>query len=674
MRKIISVILSLTVCFVVITAYADEKGLDNSINASTEEYADMLLNFKNSNDETELTSPLEFEQEDSETFIAGETGLLTKSTEDTDVELYAATTIIDSGTCGDNLTWEVNSGGTLTLRGSGTLYEYHIDGEVPWNSYSGQIYRVNLEIVTESLCPTDDCCAFGMLYLIAELQIPEGVVEIPQSDRLFPKQLRKLILPSTYAGELSNNRLIREMCYLDIGVAENNPVYCSVDGTLFSKDRTKIVQYTKSAIEPNYVVPETVTDIDFAFYGNTFLETLTISKNVEIVNRDTYNNKFDNLGMGTDACDTQCKAVYVDSENPYFCDVDGVLYNKDMTMLIWCPPYHDLGESYYIPGTVRVIAAGAFAASHYLYILIPDGVEVLGYGAFMKSAIKKAILPQNTKAVYSACFYYCEQLEQVIIEGGETAEYGIQIFDGCSKLKTAGTIGSGCDIEFCWTEGIPAYVFNCCNSLVEITIPCTVTTIGAWAFSNCHSLREIQLPSDIVSVGHDAFLACTTLKEITIPNKIISIGYDAFYGCTSLSNIYIDRFDGSISGAPWAAPNATISYLREIHIDPIPNSHMYTGSAIMPAVSISEKRKDGTASSVLAEHEDYFVIYYDNVNAGSAKIKVNYINDYGNVANVELTFMIMPRVSNKLIIAPIPDQVCTGRAITPDPTITDTAQ
>ena len=36
----------------------------------------------------------------------------------------------------------------------------------------------------------------------------------------------------------------------------------------------------------------------------------------------------------------------------------------------------------------------------------------------------------------------------------------------------------------------------------------------------------------------------------------------AFPGCTSLTSIEVDNAEGSITGAPWGATNATVTWLR----------------------------------------------------------------------------------------------------------------
>lgn len=536
--------------------------------------------------------------------------------------VLAAADILASGECGENgnnATWEVDSSGTLTIRGSGNLAYYQSSREVPWYNYADEIVAVNLDIVTEKLCSRGGAYVFGMLSMVSEIVIPEGVTEIPSSVYMFPITLRKLTLPSTYTGYLSNNNLIRNMFHLDIEVAADNPVYCSVDGTLFSKDMTKLIQYTKSAIEPNYVIPDTVTDIENAFYNNQYLQSLTISKNVKILDKETQEGQFESWGLGMSICALQCKAVYVDKDNPYFCSVDGVLYNKDMSILLWCPS----GKSgrFEVPNSVKVIAAGAFHHSKISDVQLPDGVEILGRSAFNSAAVEHVAIPESVEAIYSGCFFTCCALKSVRINANDV-KMDMQIFDGCYELKTAGPIGGGCDIEFCWEKSIPQYAFQ------------------------------------------DA-----ELEEVTIPNSITAIGDYAFSYCSA--NIWLDKPEGAISGAPWSADGAKITYLREMYIAPVTQSYVYTGAAIRQKVDIVERKTDGSESRTLAEGKDYALTYADNTNAGTAKITIHYIGDYKNLADVELTFTITPKSCAGLTIAPIPNQACTGREITPNPVITD---
>ena len=65
--------------------------------------------------------------------------------------------------------------------------------------------------------------------------------------------------------------------------------------------------------------------------------------------------------------------------------------------------------------------------------------------------------------------------------------------------------------------------FSCCQSLVSITLPNSITTIGADAFGWCENLVSITLPNSITTIGDGAFIGCR-LTSITLPQNLQTIG------------------------------------------------------------------------------------------------------------------------------------------------------
>ena len=70
--------------------------------------------------------------------------------------------------------------------------------------------------------------------------------------------------------------------------------------------------------------------------------------------------------------------------------------------------------------------------------------------------------------------------------------------------------------------------FDCCKSLISVTIPSTVQTIGTSAFRGCSSLVSVILTEGLKDVGPMAFEACKSLSYIEIPKSVTHIGWDAF--------------------------------------------------------------------------------------------------------------------------------------------------
>ena len=98
---------------------------------------------------------------------------------------------------------------------------------------------------------------------------------------------------------------------------------------------------------------------------------------------------------------------------------------------------------------------------------------------------------------------------------------------------------SDCSTSFAGTVRIPSSI------TVEGTAY-TVTSIGYGAFGYgafqyCDSLTEIIIPDSVTSIGEDAFSYCDSLTHVTLGNGVTSIGEDAFYYCTALTEIQVSE-------------------------------------------------------------------------------------------------------------------------------------
>ena len=199
-----------------------------------------------------------------------------------------------------------------------------------------------------------------------------------------------------------------------------------------------------------------------------------------------------------------CDVNYQILENQY-CVITGPNDCSDIVIL-------DEYEGY----PTKSIKPLAFANSNVLSIVIKEGVELIERDAFSNCNNLKSITIPNS-------------VEHII----DT------IFNGCELLKTAGPIGSGCNIEFGWTTSIPSYAFSKCTYLTSITIPDGITSIESCVFLDCNSLESIVIPNSVTSIGAEAFSNCTSLTSISIPDSVIKIWAKLFTGCSSLNyNIY----------------------------------------------------------------------------------------------------------------------------------------
>ncbi len=75
-----------------------------------------------------------------------------------------------------------------------------------------------------------------------------------------------------------------------IEVGENNPNYCSVNGVLFSKDKTTLILYPP-AVGDSYTIPDSVTSVgDYAFLDCISLRSVTIPDSVKGIGEHAFEN------------------------------------------------------------------------------------------------------------------------------------------------------------------------------------------------------------------------------------------------------------------------------------------------------------------------------------------------------------------------------------------------
>lgn len=210
-----------------------------------------------------------------------------------------------------------------------------------------------------------------------------------------------------------------------------------------------------------------------------------------------------------------------------------------------------------IPEGVEIIGYGAFRGKDKIVeIVVPEGVMKIGYYAFDGChSLKSCQLPDSLKRIDNEAFSCCYSLESITIPDGVTV-IGYQAFFRCDNLK---------EVKLSATlEIIENAAFEDCSSLKAIDLPSTVTEIGSSAFRCCSSLETIVIPPKVKSVKDYCFDSCTSLKSVTLPNGLTSIGTFAFSLCQILPEIYIPD---SVEAIPFNAfvhcDKITITYKGE---------------------------------------------------------------------------------------------------------------
>ncbi|MBQ6223335.1 MAG: leucine-rich repeat protein, partial [Solobacterium sp.] len=135
-----------------------------------------------------------------------------------------------------------------------------------------------------------------------------------------------------------------------------------------------------------------------------------------------------------------------------------------------------------------------------------------------------------------------EEEQETSLDVTDPSDFKYEITDG--EVKITQYTGSDSqviipsEIDGAPVVTIGSYTFNCCDSVISVTIPLGVINIDDYAFSVCRNLTSVSIPDSVTRIGNWAFDTCG-LTTITIPGSVTSIGDGAFYECTSLSSVII---------------------------------------------------------------------------------------------------------------------------------------
>jgi hypothetical protein len=181
----------------------------------------------------------------------------------------------------------------------------------------------------------------------------------------------------------------------------------------------------------------------------------------------------------------------------------------------------------------KVEAIESLAFDHCLKlpsIIIPSSTKNIASYAFSDClSLTTVTIPDTVSAVADYAFYNCPSIGQVYLPSSILPLRRIfSDYQGIFEVIVGNT-----------STNIPDYAFADCTSLTAVFLPDQIQTIGYAAFFNCASLLYVSQPAELVSLGDWAFSCCSSLKFAELPHNLKLIGARAFSYCDNLIAIAI---------------------------------------------------------------------------------------------------------------------------------------
>ena len=232
------------------------------------------------------------------------------------------------------------------------------------------------------------------------------------------------------------------------------------------------------------------------------------------------------------------KEIQISENHSLLALVDGVLFTRDMTTLLWRPSTLKEKE-YHVPEGVRIVGSSAITSKTLEKIVFPDSVEEIGWGNMSKK-LKEVNIPPLVKEIDLSSM---GPLETVFVDEGNPvfeSKDGV-VFDKEKHMLVYYPQGRKAK-EYVVPEGteiIGRDAFASNNSLMKVELPSSVRIIDGLAFQFVKKLNSIILPEGLEKIDGIAFQGCENLTEINIPNSLTTIADNPFYLCSKLKTINV---------------------------------------------------------------------------------------------------------------------------------------
>jgi hypothetical protein len=212
-------------------------------------------------------------------------------------------------------------------------------------------------------------------------------------------------------------------------------------------------------------LPSSVRQISARAFQKCSFGKVIISESVEEIAPDAF-------------FDSSVGEIIVHPDNPCYSSEDGMLFNKDKTILLAYPYVTEY-----------------WGAKYDTSLILPEGVEAISEYAFHDRQRFECIwLPSRCRCSTEWLQRFCHTIRYYTSEDGILYNIDKTVLLSCPEDKTGDVVVPDTVIQI---GDVGFDGFYECSKLTSVKLPASIKRIVQWAFDGCTCVKEDQLPKDI---------------------------------------------------------------------------------------------------------------------------------------------------------------------------------
>lgn len=479
----------------------------------------------------------------------------------------------ESGTCGENLTWDLTNG-VLTISGTGDMTNFEDEIPAPWYEHKESISSV---VIGNSVTSIGDGAFYGCSNL-ASVTIPNSITRIGYMAFCTCTGLTSVTIPSSVSSigdmafcgcsslsSITNQATSPQKIDANVfggivydwgsdaswDVDKSIPVYVPYKSIDVYKAAEGWSEFTNIQTIPGTEVAEPITVTLIVMFPAS-----NRPREVEVIGTfDNWTGTALTWNSSTDYYEATFEATPSDffkfrSAGSWRQELE--LYDEEYdswsmigdNLLVCGKLWEDVAGGKRImldfsnpnfcrwsitSGAGDNILASGTCGDHLTWVLDEDFVLTISGSGAMTNWKSTNDIPW---------FTYGHDIKAITIEEGVTSigQSAFIEFIGITSVEIPNSVTS-----------IERGAFNGCRNLTTVKIGDGVTSIGVYAFFCCSNLTSVTMGNSVTQINSMAFMYCNSLINLEVPSSVTTIGGRAFY---SVMNVI---YHGAATGSPWGA-------------------------------------------------------------------------------------------------------------------------